>query len=277
MTSSVTVEGRSGASRATRSSAGLLGAAAIGIAAFLTCRAAQPERAVVDDTVISSRDPAVEIKLPRSVHYVGSDRFLLTDPQLGDFDDCELYAFVDSDGNRRVRKFYWVQFEGYLPNQPTLHYTYDSPRHTTIGGLDFYVDTGVSSPLKPPKAGSDGAHFYSLLASQGYQRDDMMSVRLVHLIDSTKRRELMIIYAESLAPTGYTAVQLQEGGAEHAKWTAMADGLTRRAVQSLTITSVARSAGRKHDGSRMSRALVSTDVALKFTYSAGGVRAQESN
>jgi len=72
-------------------------AAAATIGAFPTCRAAPPEQAVFDSTVISRRDPAIEIKLPSSVHYVGSDHFLLNDPKLGDFDACHLYAFVDSD------------------------------------------------------------------------------------------------------------------------------------------------------------------------------------
>lgn len=199
------------------------------------CRAAPEERVVLHNTVISRHDPTVEIKLPGFVHYVGTDRFLLSDPKIGNFDACELYIFVDSDQDRDVRKFYWIQFEGYLPAHPSLHYTYDSPRHATIGGLDFYVDTELSSPTKPPKPGSDGARFRSLLASKGYRRGDMMGVRLVHLVDSMKRKELMIIYGESLAPTGYSAAQLAEGGAEHSKWAAIADGLIQRAEQSISI------------------------------------------
>jgi hypothetical protein len=214
---------------------------AAAIAFVPICRTAPTERVVLHHTVISRRDPAVEVKLPSFVHYVGTDRFLLSDPKLGNFDACELYAFVDSDQGRQVRKFYWIQFEGYLPGHPYLHYTYDSPQHATIGGLDFYVDTELSSPNQPPKPGSDGARFYSLLASHGYQRGDLMAVRLVHLVDTMKRKELMIIYAESLAPTGYSTAQLAEGGAEHAKWAAIADGLVRRAEQSVSISTVAHS------------------------------------
>jgi hypothetical protein len=198
-------------------------------------RAAPTERVLLHNTVISRRDPAVEIKLPAFVHFVGTDRFLLSAPEIGNFDACELYAFVDSNQGRHVRKFYWIQFEGYLPEHPYLHYTYDSPRHATLGGFDFYVDMELSSPTKPPMPGSDGAHFRSLLASNGYRRDDMMAVRLVHLVDTMKRKELTIIYGESLAPTGYTAAQLAEGGAEHAKWAAIADGLVKRAKQSIRI------------------------------------------
>ena len=35
----------------------------------------------------------------------------------------------------------------------------------------------------------------------------MKYVRLVHLLDEQKRRELMIIYGENLAPTGFTAAE----------------------------------------------------------------------
>ena len=87
-----------------------------------------------------------------------------------------------------------------------------------------------------PEPGSDEAHFYSLLASQGYRREDLMSVRLVHL-DRTRRKELMIIYSENLVPTGYNASQLKEGGNEHGKWATIEDGLIRRAEQGITIQS----------------------------------------
>jgi hypothetical protein len=194
------------------------------------------ERFISDNTVISRRDPEVAIKLPRAVHYAGTDRFQLSDPKLGNFDACELYAFVDPDNDRRVDKFYWVQFEAYLPNHPGLHHTYDSPRHVVIGGLDFFVDSGVLAAHRSLKPGSDEAHFYGLLASQGYRWSDLMYVRLVHLFDAAKRKELMIIYAENLAPTGYTATQLDKEGSGHAKWAAISHELARRAERSITIT-----------------------------------------
>ena len=209
-------------------------AAAIGF--HSPCGAAQPERVVRDHSVISRHDPAAEIKLPDTFRYVGADRFLLTDPSLGDFDDCELHAFVELDNARTIHAFYWVQFEAYLPDHPHLQHTYNSPRHTTIGGLDFYVDTWVSVGTTTPEQGSDEAHFYSLLASHGYRRDDLMSVRLVHL-DPTRRKELMIIYSENLAPTGYTALQLKDGGNnhDHGKWAAIEDRLIRRAEQGIIL------------------------------------------
>ena len=200
------------------------------------CHAATAERFVADNTVVSRRDPAVNIKLTDSVHYVGSDSFTFSKPELGAFDAAELFAFADAGKDGNIRKYIWVQFEGYLPGHPDLHFTYDSPKHVTIDGLDFHEDIGVASP-KPLKPGSDSKHFYSLLASHGYKRGDLMWVRLVHLLDpAKKRKELMIIYAESLAPTGYTAQQLDQGGSDHFKWDAIAAALSRRAIQNIHIT-----------------------------------------
>lgn len=214
----------------------LIAAALLGAIGFFPAGGvAAPERTAAGHAVISRRDPAVEITLPGSARYVGTDRFLLSKPALGNTEACDLYAFVEADKGRQVGRFWWVQFEGYLPSQPDLQMTYDSPRHVTIGGLDFYVDAGVSHAGRVQEPGSDGAHFYSLLASHGYRRGDLMWVRLVHLTDATKRKELMIIYAESLAPTGFSAAQLGEGGAEHARWAAIEDRLIRRAEQSLRL------------------------------------------
>jgi hypothetical protein len=205
------------------------------IAFLLPCHAAEPGRLVVDHRVLSRDDPAVEIKLPDTVRYVGSDRFVLTDPGLGEFDDCELHVFVEPETQRDIRKLYWVQFEAYLPSHPQLQHTYDSPRHVTIGGLYFYLDTWLSAAASAPTPGSDEAHLYALLSAHGYKRDDSMSVRLVHLTDATRRKELMIIYSESLAPTGYDAAQLKEHGGDREKWAAIESGLIRRAEHSIVI------------------------------------------
>jgi len=200
----------------------------------MTASAATPERTVAGNTVVSRHNPAVTIRLPKSAHYVGADRFLLHDPKLGDFDDCELHAFVEADKSGNVRKLYWVQFESYLPDRPELHHTYDSPRHATIGGLDFYVDTWTTPGNSKPDPGSDAEHYYALLGAHGFKRRDMMAVRLVHLTDTTKRKELMIIYREPV-PAGYTAAALAKGGVAYAKWPALERGLIARTVSSVTI------------------------------------------
>ncbi len=190
-----------------------------------------PERTVRGTTVISSHDPKIRIDLPASAQYVGADRWLL----LG-FDDCEMHLFVDADADKRIQRLYWVQFEAYIPSRPELHHDYAGSRHVTINGLDFYLDTWVQDANEPSEPGSDGEHQRQLLAAKGYLRPaNGMYVRLVHLPDAQKRKELMVIYGEDLAPTGFTAAQLGKGGAEHARWPAIEKALIERAREHVSF------------------------------------------
>jgi hypothetical protein len=184
-----------------------------------------PERRVQGNTTISAHDPKLRVRLPESVRYVGADRWVLYG-----IADCELHAFVKADEQKNVQELYWVQFESSIPTRPALHHKYDSPRHATIGGLDFYVETWPRSNGEKTEAGSDREHIDALIREKGYKiPTDMMYVRLVHLLDTEKRKELMIIYGEDLAPTGFTAADLREGGKDSGQWPALEKGLIERA------------------------------------------------
>ena len=67
----------------------------------------------------------------------------------------------------------------------------------------------------------------------------MVNVRFTYLPDEQKRKELMIIYAEDMAPTGLTFAQLvqdnktSERGA--ALWAPVEKDLIERARKSITI------------------------------------------
>lgn len=191
-----------------------------------------PEREVKNNVLASEHDPKIRIELPGSVQYVGADRWVLYGMA-----DCELHAFVEVDKQKQVQRLYWVQFEGYLPTRPELKHTYDSPRHTTIGGLDFYVDTWVSSRDEKSKPDSDDEHIQSLISNHKYKMPEgMMCVRLVHLLDSEKRKELMVIYGEDLAPTGFSAADLRKDGKAYKEWPALETGLIERAKQQIKLT-----------------------------------------
>ena len=197
----------------------------------ISCLAAQigiPERRVQGNVIVS--DP-VQIEPPATVHYLAADRWVLYD-----IANCELHAFVEADAGSRVQRLYWLQFEGYVPSRPDLHHTYDSPWHTTIGGLDFYVDTWVRANTESIEPGSDRAHIEALMRAKGFQMPDgMMYVRLVHLLDEQKRKELMIIYGEDLAPTGFSAADLQKGGKAFGQWHGIEEGLVDRAQKRIIL------------------------------------------
>jgi hypothetical protein len=64
--------------------------------------------------------------------------------------------------------------------------------------------------MRPNPPTGRRARTRQMLARAGYELPaERMSVRLVHLLDETRRKELMIIYAEDLALSGYTAAQLR--------------------------------------------------------------------
>jgi hypothetical protein len=191
-----------------------------------------PQRKVAGSAVSSTRDPHVQIRLPESAKYVGADRFILYG-----IADCELHAFVEADAQQKVQRLYWIQFEGYVPSRPELAHTYDSPRHTVMGGLDFYVDTWPRSNREEIKAGSDREHIEKLMVAKGYKMPaDMMYVRLVHLLDHKKRKELMILYGEDLAPTGLTAADLAESGKARSQWSVLENALIARAEKAVYLS-----------------------------------------
>jgi hypothetical protein len=197
----------------------------------LIAQTAPPERKALGNVVTSERDPAVRIELPKAAQYVGADRWTLYG-----IADCELHALVEADAQKNVQRLYWVQFEGYLPSRPDLHHKYDSPKHTTIGGMDFYVDTWVRIKEASSESGSDREHIEALLRAKGYRMPEaMMYVRLVHLLDKENRKELMIIYGEDLSPTGFTPADLSESGKAHERWPAIADALLERAERRVAI------------------------------------------
>jgi hypothetical protein len=190
-----------------------------------------PERRVEGHTITSEHDPKLLIRLSESVRYVGADRWVLYG-----IADCELHAFAKADEHKNVQELYWVQFEGYIPSRPDLHHKYDSPRHATIGDLDFYVDTWPRSNGEKTEPGSDREHIDALIRAKGYKiPSNMMCARLVHLLDPEKRKELMIIYGEDLTSSGFTAADLRQGGKAHGQWPAFENGLIERAKTKIVL------------------------------------------
>lgn len=206
------------------------------LAAVHNAGADAPDRTIRGHTLVSTHDPAARIGLPASTTYVGADRWLLKEYA----DDIELHCFVDADPGKRVHRIYWVQFEAYLPSRPELKHQYTSTRHALLGGMDFITDTWVEASDSAEEPDSDGAHLRALLGSAGYLLPkSMMSVRLVHLTDNS-RKELMFIYSEDTAPTGFTAADLGKGGRAHGQWPAIEARLIDRAEHGITIRTSAR-------------------------------------
>lgn len=191
-----------------------------------------PARAVDGQVLRSTGMPFVAIEFDEEFKYAGTQSFVLYDVA-----NCEQHFFVDADDKGRVKGLYWIQFEGYLPDN-TKRYNYKVTKTVNIGGLDFIADayarTTVGSTGDP---NSDSNRARAFLESKGFDvADHIMSQRLVHLMGEDKRNELMIIYSEEITSRGLTAADVSEGGRAYIYWDDLAKGLLDRALKNMTLT-----------------------------------------
>ena len=209
----------------------LLGLSAAVFSCFLMAAANAPERKVKVNRLISRSDPAITIQVPRSAVYLGAERW-----DLYDVADCELHLFVEAYPDKTVKAMYWIQFEAYLPtNEHTYDYSKDEP--VSFEGLPFWKSSNFGPTNNMPRAGGDGERTRQMLARAGYKLPaERMSVRLVHLLDKSRRKELMFIYAEDLALSGYTAAQLLDGKEPRLEWKAVEQGLVERAMKRIKLS-----------------------------------------
>jgi hypothetical protein len=190
------------------------------------------QRSVQNQTLVSNELPAAEFTVANQFHYVGAQVVNLYGNAI-----AEQHLFVELDANGGVARFYWFQFERFLP---TNKYTYDYnlPGNTDIGGLPFNYDVKAflgydAEQLSDPK--SDGAALSALMAQHHFAfPKNAARVRMFHLPTPNHRTELMIIYGEALPadskiPAAKDGVLLSDASPESAKL------LLARAKQSLTI------------------------------------------
>ena len=192
----------------------------------------QKPRPVSGQVLTSTTMPAVRIEFDKDFKYVGSQSFVLYDVA-----NAEQHFFAELDKEGRVKRLYWIQFEGYLPNN-SHSYNYKANKVVNIGGLAFIADArALNIKTSPSRANSDGSKAREFLESKGHglAGDDILMQRLVHLVDEAKRNELMVIYIEDLSGTGLTAADLAPGGPAAVRWEEMSNRLLERAQQGMKI------------------------------------------
>ncbi|HEU5239545.1 MAG TPA: hypothetical protein VFU37_20610 [Pyrinomonadaceae bacterium] len=189
-------------------------------------------RTVSGQVLTSKATPAVRLEFDKAFRYAGSQSFVLYDVA-----NAEQHFFVDADKDGRMKRFFWIQFEGYLPTN-THTYDYKLTKVVNAGGFDFIADAyprSLKGNLGRPD--SDGNRARAFLASKGFRLmgTEFMFQRLVHLVDEAKRNELMIIYVEDLSDTGLTAADLGEGGSARSRWPDLAQGLLDRTLKNMKV------------------------------------------
>lgn len=198
----------------------------------INAQSLKPTRIAQANTLTSERDPSVRIELPKSVQYVGAERWILYDVA-----DAETHIFVEADERKQVKRMYWVQFEGYLPSVPKLTYTPQSGQGTMeIAGMTFYTRARFGLTNETPKPGSEMERVNKLLAANGYTLPaEMINARFIHYLDEPKRNELMIIVSEDMAQWGHKHDDLVKGSPTTEPWLSMSQKMTTSASQRFTI------------------------------------------
>ena len=187
----------------------------------------------VKGRVIKSKSlPAVDLEVGKDFKYVGGHKFVLYDVA-----NAEQHFFVDADKDGRVKRMYWMQFEGYLPTN-THTYRLNATKMATIGGLEFVADAYARNiKANPGRPDGDGARARAFLESKGYRlgSDEILFQRLIHFMGDPKRDELMIIYLEDMSTLGLTSADVAKGGKAEARWQEIADAILVRAQKDLKI------------------------------------------
>jgi hypothetical protein len=158
---------------------------------------AAPLREVKGDTLISTAEPAASFVFGKPFLYAGGQTIDILKVA-----GAEQHFFIDAAADRSIRRFYWIQFEHYYPdNTHTYDYSRIEQKPVPIGRLAFMGDVRVSPRYftMDDRPGSDSKAAADFLRAQGFKLDGtFVTLRLFHLPDATKRRELMIIYGEIL-------------------------------------------------------------------------------
>ena len=166
----------------------------IGLVAGLFPVSLQGQRTLQSNTIVSDSLPAIRFQVDSTLAYLGQQQFVLYNVA-----NAEQFFFAELDG-QRVKRFVWVQFEGYLPGQ---NHTYDYSRDSTIAmwGRTLYRNSALrATPTSEPRPESDGAKARGFLRDRGLTlAPSMLYHRLVWLVDQPARNELMVIYMEDPA------------------------------------------------------------------------------
>lgn len=211
---------------------------ALCLAIGVTAQTLPPLRTVSGASVMSQADPAARITVRPKATYVGALRFVLFDVA-----DCEIHVFVDAGADKRVRRLYWVHFEAYLPQHPTLRYApHRSDAQVQLAGRPFYQRARFGSAVDVPREGSDAAQVYALLQRQGYRLpEETVNVTYKHFLDADMRKELLLMVLQDMAHLDVRFNDLvKDGQLQATRWAPIAERLLDEAATVFDIRFAAR-------------------------------------
>ncbi len=148
------------------------------------------QRVVEGNRLISTELPNTVLEVAPGLVYAGTQTF-----DLYGVANAEQHFFVDLDGTR-IKRLLWVQYEGYhASNTNTYNYRDETVAHS--GRTWRRRISAAQVPATEARPDSDGARMRAFLRGKGWRMGpNITSERLVWLLDTPPRNELMIIYME---------------------------------------------------------------------------------
>ena len=184
----------SGSAMIVAATGSLLGVATFAYGADGT--SANAVRHVTGGTIFSEESPKAKLSVRKGFQFIGTQQI-----NLYGVAEAEQYLFAKLGPNNIVERFYWIQFEHFLPTNNRT-YNYKSTRKTQIGDLQFVYNVGSWPDYAAEMAGnpaSDGAAIERLFEKRHLSFPHRAAhVRMVHSPSADHRSELMIIYGEAL-------------------------------------------------------------------------------
>ncbi len=191
---------------------------------------AQPERSVENNLLVSSAMPAIKVKIAGEFNLLGRLDFILYGVA-----GVELFVFVAAS-DHAANRFLIVQFERYLDTNSHT-YSYPVTHLVTIGSKQYVHDTFVvptSDDLSNPE--SDGARTLKFIREQGYTlSQEVVTSRFVHLLDESRRSELLFSYNENLGNLGYKAADIAEDFRPRPEYSSLADDQLHKALRAFEV------------------------------------------
>lgn len=175
----------------------------------------------------------IRIKFGKNFKFKGSQKFTLYDRA-----EAEQFYFVDADNQKRIKRMFIVQFEGFLANNNQT-YDYSATKTLSIGGQDYIVNASFTpnvAAIIKKNSETDAAQAASFLESKNFRIGaDVLFQRFIRVVDEAKRNEFILIYIEDLSGTGFSAADLSKGGRAENQKDKLFQELQNRALNSFAI------------------------------------------
>ena len=157
--------------------------------------------------LFSGNNPKITLKFKKDFKYIGKQSFIL-------FENSKVtQLYYAKISGKQVNAFYTIQFEEYLP-EINQKYNYKIKDSLKISDVSFLYSPVFNEPNKTlnDSKKSDVWYKYKFLQSKGFTMpDEVAGHRFVKVLDSTSKKEMLIVYNEDIKLSNMTFAEVDEG------------------------------------------------------------------